>query len=168
MPRSRNRPSVIATAGRGAVAGLVGGAVMTAAERIVLPRLPDRHAPRVARCDARLGDAAASLGWALSPEARTVVSIATQLACASLLGAGYAVALHHLRPSRAGRQLLDAGLVFGASLLAPELPRKRRRRKPRGRGARLRHAARQRLLDPVTPTAVFGRATSFALKALMR
>jgi hypothetical protein len=82
--------SVAGAAGRGALAGLIGGAAMTAAERVVLPRLPGRHAPRVVPWDKRVSVAADLVGWDMSPRSRTAAGITTQLLYAALLGAAYA------------------------------------------------------------------------------
>ena len=136
---------------------------MTAAERVVLPRLPGRHAPRIIPWDERVSVAADLLGWEMSPRSRTAAGITTQLLYAALLGATYA-AIMSRKPSRAGRDLADAALIFAATLIAPELPRSRRRRKPRGRLAKMR----QRVIEPITVPKVFGRATTLALRALER
>lgn len=165
MARKLEDRSLMEVAARGALAGLVGGVAMAAAERVLLPRLPDRRAPRVAPWDARVGRAAKAAGWRLSRDQRTALGIATQLGYAALLGAGYAVARTRLRPSLAAKQLLDAGLAFGVSMLAPELPRKR---SPRGaKGLR-----KQLLVRPfsaqLTPPTVYGHATTLALRALSR
>jgi len=133
---------------------------MTAAERVVLPRLPGRHAPRIVPWDERLSGAADLIGWDMSPRSRTAAGITTQLLYAALLGAAYA-AIVSRKPSRAGRDLADAALVFAASLIAPELPRSTRRRR-RGRFARMR----QKAIEPITVSKVFGRATTLALRAL--
>jgi hypothetical protein len=79
-----------------------------------------------------------------------------------LLGAAYAVIVNRNR-SRSAHELADAVLVFAASFIAPEIPRKRLRRR-RGRLARLR----QRAMEPITVPRVFGRATTLALRALER
>jgi hypothetical protein len=158
----KQKPSIGRAAGRGAIAGLIGGAAMTAAERVVLPRLPGRHAPRVVPWDARVMDAADTIGWDMSPRSRTAAGITTQLLYAALLGATYA-AIVSRKPSRAGRDLADAALVYAASLIAPELPRSKRRKK----GDRLTRLGR-RAAEPVTVSKVFGRATTMALRALER
>lgn len=159
-------PSLLESAGRGALAGLIGGAAMAAAERFVLPRLPDRRAPRVATWDARMARAARRAGWNVSPRSRTALGVGTQLALASLLGAAYAVARDHLDTSRAGQELLDAGLAFAVSAFAPELPRARRPVRMGRRG--LRQRVERRVLSPITPPAIYGRATALALQALGR
>lgn len=164
MPGREKHPSVLASAGLGALAGLIGGAAMTAAERFVLPRLPGRTAPRVVHWDARMARAARSVGWDVSPRSRTALGVGTQLVIASLLGAAYAVAHDHLDTSRAGDELLDAALAFAVSALAPELPQRKQLRRRRG----LRQRVERRVLAPLTPPAVYGRATSLALKALAR
>lgn len=136
---------------------------MTAAERMVLPRLPDRRRPRIVPWDERIAAAADAIGWEISPRARTTIGITTQLLYATLLGAGYA-ALTSRKPSRAARELADATLVFAASMLTPELPRHRPHRQKGSRVARLR----QRVVEPITPPKVFGRTTTIALRALQR
>lgn len=163
MNSSRSERSIAELAVRGAVAGLAGGVAMVAAERFLFPRLPDRRAPRVLPWDARVGRAAKQVGVRLSPRRRTAVAISTQLAGAALLGAGYYVARERMHTSHAGDELLEAALAFGVSLIAPELPKKRRTR----RG--LRHERVDRpLLAQITPPAVFGRTASLALRALAR
>ena len=162
MKRRSRTPSVWESAARGAAAGLIGGAALTTAHRYLLPKLPDRGRKRRMEWDGRVDDVAERLGWDLSPRTRAVVGVSTQLAAATLFGALYAVVTEQLQPSRAGRNFLDAGLVFAASVLAPELERKRR--PPRGTRAKLRHRA----LAPITAPAIFGRTTALALKALAR
>jgi hypothetical protein len=104
------------------------------------------------------------VGWEMSPRVRTIAGIATQLLYAALLGAAYGAATSR-RSSHATRQLVDAGLVFAAALLSPELPREpRQRRSRRSRAAKLRLLA----LAPITPSRVFGQTTTLALKALTR
>ena len=159
----RSDLSIAQLAVRGAVAGLAGGVAMVAAERLLFPRLPDRRAPRVPPWDARVGRAAKQVGVRLTPRRRTTLAISTQLAGATLLGAGYYVARERLHPSRAGEELLEAALAFGISLIAPELPEKRRTR----RGLRREQVGRP-LLAQITPPAVFGRTATLALRALAR
>ena len=154
--------TITRAAGRGALAGLIGGAAMTTAERVVLPRLPGRRAPRIVPWDERVSGAADLMGWDMSPKSRTAAGITTQLLYAAVLGAAYA-AIVSRKPSRAGRDLADAALVFAASLIAPELPRSRRRKR-RSRFARMR----QKAIEPITVSKVFGHATTLALKALNR
>src|SRR5690242_10028723 len=161
MQRER-KPSLGRAATRGAIAGLIGGAAMTAAERVVLPRLPGRRTPRVLPWDARVADAADTIGWDMTTRSRTAAGITTQLLYAACLGAAYA-ALMSRKPSRAGRDLADAALVFAASLIAPELPH----RKPRRKGGRLTRLGR-RAAEPITVPKVFGRATTMALRAMER
>lgn len=156
------KPSIGRAATRGAIAGLIGGAAMTTAERMVLPRLPGRHAPRVMPWDARVAEAADTLGWDMSSRSRTAAGITTQLLYSALLGAAYAAFMSR-RPSRASRDLADAALVFAASLIAPELPRLKRQKK----GGRLTRLGR-RAAEPITVPKVFGRATSLALRAMER
>ena len=162
MQRS-NHPSISRAVSRGAIAGLIGGAAMTAAERVILPRLPDRHRPRIVPWDERLAAAADAMGWEMAPHTRTAFGITTQILYAVLLGAGYA-ALTSRKPSRAVHELAEAALVFAASLLAPELPRRKPHRRKRTRVGRLR----QRAIEPITAPKVFGRTTTMALRALQR
>jgi hypothetical protein len=136
---------------------------MTTAERVVLPRLPGRHAPRIVPWDHRLSSVADFVGWEMSPRSRTTAGITTQLLYAAILGAVYA-AIMSRKPSRAARDLADAALVYAASLITPELPRSKRRVRGRSRLARLR----QRATEPITVPKVFGRATTLALRALER
>lgn len=159
---AERKPSLGRAASHGAIAGLIGGAAMTAAERLVLPRLPGRRAPRVVPWDARVADAADTIGWDMSRRSRTAAGITTQLLYAAILGAAYATIISR-KPSRAGRDLADAALVFAASLIAPELPRAKRRK----RGGRLTRLGR-RAAEPITVPKVFGRATTLALRAIQR
>lgn len=161
--RHSKKPTIGRAVTRGALAGLIGGAAMTAAERMILPRLPDRKRPRIVLWDERVASAADAIGWDMSSRARKTMGITTQLLYAALLGAAYA-ALTSRRPSRATRELADAALVFAASLLAPELPRRQPRRRKRTRIARLR----QRATEPITAPKVFGKTTAMALRALQR
>lgn len=164
MPHHRKSPSIVHSASRGALAGLIGGAAMATAERVVLPRLPGNRAPRVVRLDTRLAETAEMLGWEMSPRARLAAGVTTQLLYAALLGAVYGAVMSR-RPSRSTRQLVDAGIRFAASLLAPELDRQPvRRRRSRSRVARFRASA----LAPITPGHVYGQTTGLALRALMR
>jgi hypothetical protein len=160
--RTDRKPSLGRAVSRGAIAGLIGGAAMTAAERVVLPRLPGRRTPRIVPWDARVADAFDIIGWDMSPRSRTAAGITTQLLYAALLGAAYA-ALVSRKPSRAARDLADAALVFAASLITPELPRSKRRK----RGSRLTRLGR-RAAEPITVPRVFGRATTLALRAMER
>jgi hypothetical protein len=166
MPSSRNRKkrSILGSVGRGAVAGAIGGVAMTAAERALLPRLPDRRRPRVVEWDRRVGRLADRAGWEITPRTRTVVGIGTQIAAAAALGAMLGLAEDHLRTSREGRRLLDAAVVYAVSLLSPDLPRAGRI------SSRLsaRRRIGRRVLEPVTPPSIFGRTASLALKALAR
>jgi len=160
MATRRTKSTVLESATRGAAAGLVGGAVLVTAHRVFLPRLPDRKRHGTERWDKGIGAAAERIGWNLSPRARTTIGVATQLTCSALLGAMYAVVKEQLEPSRAADDFIRAGMVFTASLIAPELePRKRR---PRG----LRRKAQHKALRSVTAPSMFGRATTLALRAL--
>jgi hypothetical protein len=98
----------------------------------------------------------------MTPRSRTAAGITTQLLYAALLGAIYAAVVSR-RPSRAARDLADAALVYAASLIAPELPRSKHRKK----GGRLTRLGR-RAAEPITVSKVFGRATALALRAMER
>jgi hypothetical protein len=163
MRNGKKHPSIVRSASRGALAGLIGGAAMATAERVVLPRIPGYRAPRAPKLDRRLADAAKLLGWEMTPRARAAAGVTTQLMYAALLGAIYG-AIVSRQPSRSTRQLLNASIRFAASLLAPELEQRPPRRRRRSRVSRLRAKA----LEPVTPSNVFGQATGLALRALMR
>jgi hypothetical protein len=78
-----------------------------------------------------------------------------------MLGAAYALVIEQLEPPKHAEQVLDAMLVYAASLLAPELERTR---KPRGRRRKLQHMALQRVDGP----GIFGKATTLTMKALAR
>jgi hypothetical protein len=49
-----------------------------------------------------------------------MLGMATQLAAAVAVGAAYTVVSEQTAPSREGKEVLDAGLVYAASLFAPE------------------------------------------------
>lgn len=149
------------SAARGAAAGLVGGAVLAVAHRSLLPRLPDRKRGRAHAWDHRVRSAAARAGLDLSERMRTPTAIATELLACVALGVAYTVVIEQLEPSRQARKLLDAGLVYAASLMAPELERKK---SPRGWRKKLRNKALERVNAP----ALFGRTTTLALRALAR
>jgi hypothetical protein len=137
---------------------LIGGVVLITAHRVLLPKLPDRKR-KSGRRDGRLSAISNRMLGDLPPRAQFAAGLATQLAGAAMLGAAYGMATEQVDTSRAGRYLIDAALVIGASLIAPELARKRR---PRGRKARLR----QRVIAPLTGPAIYGRTTSAALRML--
>jgi len=161
MPSRRKKPTVMQSVARGAAAGLAGGAALVVAHRVVLPRLPDRQKKtRIDPLDQRVARAADRVGLELSPRARTAIAVSTQLACATLLGALYAVVTEQMEPSQAADDFIHAGTVFVASLVAPELQKKRR--KLQGLPERMGHAAMSRITAP----SLFGRATSLALRAM--
>ena len=160
MPNRKTRPTMMSSAARGALAGLIGGVVLTAAHRWALPKLPGRSRRRRGVVNDRVGMMSKRLFADLSPRTRAGATVAAQLVGAAFLGAAYGMAVEQLDSSRAGRSLIDAGLMFGASLIAPELTPSRYR--PRSRKARLR----QRALAPLTGPAVYGRTTSAALRLL--
>jgi len=160
MPKRKSHPTMLSSAARGALAGLIGGVVLTAAHRVVLPRLAGRARKSRSIPADPLNTAANRFLGGLSPRARTRATIAAQLAGATMLGAAYGMAVEQLDSSPAGRNLIDAGLVFGASLIAPEFVQARLRR--RSRKAKLRQLALSRL----TGSAVYGGTTSAALRLL--
>jgi hypothetical protein len=161
MKRKKHHPSVLESAARGAVAGLVGGGALVLAHRSILPRLPDRRRPRVHAWDKRMASLADRAGWHLSRRTRTAASITTQLAASMVLGAAYTLVVEQLEPPRHAEQVLDSMLVYAASLLAPELERTKQ---PRGRMRRLERKALERLNAP----GIFGKATTLTAKALAR
>src|SRR5262245_55486811 len=160
MPNRKVRPTILSSAARGALAGLIGGVVVTAAQRLVLPKLPGRSRRGRRVPNDRLGTMSKRLFADMSPRIRTSGTVAAQLVGAMTLGAAYGLAIEQLDSSRAGRNLIDAGLMFGASLIAPELAHTRYR--PRSPKAKLR----QHALAPLTGPAVYGRTTSAALRLL--
>jgi hypothetical protein len=108
--------------------------------------------------DIGVADALAHVGVRLSERNRTAAGIATALVYASLLGAVYGVARQQLQRSPAALGLLDAALVYGASLVSREPRRPPRRVK--GRSARAVRA--------LSSISVFGTATAAVYKALSR
>jgi hypothetical protein len=150
------------SAARGAFAGLMGGAALAVTHRMLLPKLPDRKRSRIDRWDARVDDVGERLGVDLSARSRTAIGVSSQLVVATLLGATYAVVVEQQRPSRALQKLLDAGLVYAASFVAPDLAERKLPRKRRNRRVRLQRRALERVNAPT----IFGRATSLALKTL--
>ncbi|HXT17639.1 MAG TPA: hypothetical protein VN706_18515 [Gemmatimonadaceae bacterium] len=159
--KRKKRPSPLESAARGAIAGLVGGGALVLAHRSVLPRLPDRKKPRVDPWDKQVASLAGRVGWAMTPRSRMATGVAAQIAASVILGAAYTLIVEQLEPPKHAEQLLDAGLVFAASLIAPELERTR---KPRGRRRQLQRKALERINGPK----VFGKATTVTLKALAR
>jgi hypothetical protein len=143
----------------GAAAGLIGGLTLVALDRFVVPRLAG-GSQRGRRWDDGVAHALARAGVHVRGRQRTVAGIATGLAYAALLGAGYGLARQRLRGTPAARGLLDAALVFGASMISPEPPRR-----PRG----LRRLSKGGVaLRGVSSVAVFGQATAAAYQALSR
>ena len=158
MPRRRRRNrSLLATAGRGAVAGLIGGVALAATDRLLAPRLAG-GTPRSRAWDRRVAAAGESVGLRLPARRRELAGAATSLVYAALLGAAYAVARDRLRGLGAASGLLDDALVYGAALVVPE-----RRRPLRGaKMASLRGRAAARADDPE----LFRRVTTTALRLL--
>lgn len=154
----RPRPrSLLATAGRGAVAGLIGGVALAAADRLVAPRVTG-GAPRGRAWDRQLAKAARDLGVRLPRDRQELAGVATSLAYAALLGAAYAVARDRFGRLPAAAGILDAGLAYGVSLVVP--PRARMLRGAKARGLAGRAAAGAD--DPE----LFRRVTQMALRML--
>jgi hypothetical protein len=147
-----------AAAARGAAAGLIGGLALTALDRLVVPRLGE-PVQRGHKWDERVGDTLGRLGVRLSPRGVAAAGVSTGLAYAALLGAGYGLARRRWQASPAALGLLDAALVYAASLISPE--------PPRSRGVR-RRSRRSPALRAVSSVSVFGTATAAAYKALSR
>ncbi len=157
MKRQHRRDgSAAAAATRGAVAGLIGGLTLTALDRYVAPHLGGEARER--EWDQRVGRLVEAAGVRLSDRERTTAGVAAGLAYAAALGALYGLARHRWRSSPAAIGLLDAALVYGASLVSPE-PRRTRR------GTRRRSARAMRALSSVS---LFGTTTAAAYKALSR
>jgi hypothetical protein len=157
--RKRTEISPAAAAAYGAAAGLVGGLALTALDRFVVPRVVG-GAHRERQWDDAVAGTLRRLGLRVSGRTRAAAGIATGLAYAALLGAGYGLARQRIRGTPAARGLLDAALVYGASLISPEPPRL-------PRGAR-RLSKRGAALRRVSSVSVFGRATTAAYRALSR
>jgi hypothetical protein len=156
---SRTETSPAAAAACGAAAGLIGGLALIALDRIVVPRLDHRnHSAR--EWDDGVADTLARLGIRLRGRERAIAGIATGLAYAAILGAGYGLARQRSRRSSAARGLIDAALVYAASLLSPEPPRRSRRTR--------RLSARDGAMRRVSSVSVFGTATAAAYQALSR
>ncbi len=157
--RIKRRPAPAMAAACGAAAGLVGGLALVALDRLVVPRLGD-GAPREHDWDEAVADMLARMGLRLAPRERAMAGIATGLAYATLLGAGYGLARHRWRSSPATLKLLDAALVYAASLVSPEV-RRRPRKMPR-------RPVRSAAMRAVSSVSVFGRTAAAAYKALSR
>jgi hypothetical protein len=124
-----------------------------------VPRLGD-PVQRERKWDEGVGDALGRFGVRLSGRERATAGIATGLAYAALLGAGYGLARQRWQASPAALGLLDAALVYAASLVSPE-PRRR------ARGTR-RRSRRLTAMRTVSSGSVFGTATAAAYRALSR
>jgi hypothetical protein len=157
--RTKTEISPMAAAACGAAAGVIGGLALTALDRLVVPRLGDT-VRRERKWDEGVGDALARLGLRLSGRERATAGVATGLAYAALLGAGYGLARQRWQSSPATLGLLDAALVYAASVISPEP-----RRQPRG--AR-RRSTRLTAMRAVSSVSVFGTATAAAYRALSR
>lgn len=157
--RIKREPSPAMAAACGAAAGLIGGLALTTLDRIVVPRLG--HAvQRERRWDDGVGEALSRFGVHLSPRERAVAGVAAGLAYAAVVGAGYGLARQRLQGSSAALGLLDAALVYAASLISPEPPRRSRTTR--------RRSNRSTAMRAVSSVSVFGTATAAAYKALSR
>lgn len=141
---------------RGAAAGLIGGLALTAVDRFVAPRMGGPLRER--EWDNDVADTLSRVGIRLSRRERTTAGIATSLLYATLLGAVYGVARQRWHRSPATIGLLDAALVYGASLVSRE-PRRPRR------GVKRKSARAARAVSSIS---LFGTATAAAYKALSR
>jgi hypothetical protein len=149
---------------RGALAGLVGGLALTAAERLVAPRLPGYGKPRRSPWDRRVRTAAGAMGLELDARTARIASDVARVAYATAVGAAYGAAIGAGRPSsRASRNFVDAGLGLAASVMAPEPGR----RSNNGRRP-VRNAIVGQLGDRLLSPALFERTTSALLSALLR
>lgn len=157
--RTKTEISPLAAAACGAGAGLIGGLTLAALDRLVVPHLGD-SVQRERKWDEGVGDSLERLGVRLSGRERATAGVATGLAYAALLGAGYGLARQRWQSSPAALGLLDAALVYAASLLSPEP-----RRHPRGVR---RRSKRLTAIRAVSSVSVFGTATAAAYRALSR
>jgi hypothetical protein len=154
--RTKIETSTAGVAARGAAAGLIGGIALTALDRLVAPRLGSVQRER--EWDDRVADVLGRVGFRFSGRERAAAGIATGLAYSAILGAAYGLARQRWQSSPATLGLLDAVLVYGASLVSREP-----RRTPRG--ARRRSARAMRAISSVR---IFGTTTAAAYKALSR
>jgi hypothetical protein len=157
--RIKREPSPAMAAACGAAAGLIGGLALIALDRLVMPRLGDA-VQRERDWDDGVADMLTRLGVRLSRRERATAGIATGLAYAALLGAGYGLARQRWQSSPAAVGLLDAALVYAASLISPE-PRRRLR-------TTQRRSTRAAAMRTVSSGSVFGTTTAAAYKALSR
>jgi hypothetical protein len=154
--RTNGKGSVGAAAARGAAAGLIGGIALIAVDRLVAPRLG--AAQREREWDDRVADGLRRVGVRVSGRERAAAGMVSGLAYAMVLGAAYGVARWRYQSSPATLQLLDAALVYGASLVSRQ---PRRARRGAGRPA-------VRAIRAVSTASLFGQATAAAYKALSR
>ncbi len=155
-PNNNRKISPATAATRGAVAGLIGGVALAAVDRLLAPRLGG--GTREKEWDARVADTLSSVGLRVAGRRRTAAGIVTGLAYTSLLGAAYGLARRRWRGSPAALGLLDAALVYGASLVSRE-PRRPPRRS---------HRSTARAMRAVSSISLFGTTTAAAYKALSR
>src|SRR5688572_6352083 len=153
---TRTQISPAGAAARGAAAGLIGGLALTALDRVIAPRFGGGQRER--EWDEGVADTLAHVGVRVAGRERAMAGVATGLVYAAILGAAYGLARQRWRTSPATLGLLDAALVYGASLVSRE-PRRvtRGRRRPATRAMRA-----------VGSVSVFGTATAAAYKALSR
>ena len=144
---------------RGAAAGVVGGALVTLAEREVLTRIVGTAKHRAGWDDVS-GRGLRRVGVKVTGGRKIAAGVVGQLALAGALGACYAVLREETKDSRAGVILIDAALAYAASYLFPDMPAPSRRRR--------RMALRQKIVRPVNPAATFDRLTAMALGVMLR
>ena len=155
-PKRRSR-SLLETAGRGAVAGLIGGVALAATDRLVAPRIAG-GGPRGRKWDQQVAAGADALGMRVPRRHQPLAGVATSLAFAAALGAAYAVARDRLRGIAPAQALIDAGLAYGVSFVVP----------PRARALRGAKATRfaGRFAQGADDPELFRRVTTMALRML--
>lgn len=161
--RAAREVGLLEAAGRGAVAGLVGGVAMTLLDRQVVPAMGRRDG-HVSRWDRQVARGAKRAGVQLQGRHRTIAGVATTLVYGAVIGAAYGVARTRLRDLEVARSVLDTGLVYAATLVAGEPAVRGRSNRGKSSTATGARGAVQRGSGP----AVFGRATMTAFHYLMR
>jgi hypothetical protein len=157
--KRRRERRLLQSALRGGAAGVIGGAVIALVEREVLSRVTGGARHR-SRWDDVAADGLSHIGLELGDRGRIATGIASQIAFAGMLGAGYGMLREQTSDSRAGRILLDGAMTYAASLVFPDRPT------PVTRGRRL--ALRRKVAQPVNPAAAFSRVTALTLRAMAR
>jgi hypothetical protein len=145
---------LLAMAGRGAVAGLIGGVALAATDRLAAPRLTGGTA-RGRKWDRQVVKHAGAIGVRVPRRRASAAGVATSLAYAALLGAVYAVARERFRGLGAATGMLDAALGYGVSVVVP------RRSRPL-RGPKVRRFSGQLAARADDPE-LFRRVTTMAL-----